>query len=318
MRVLVTGSRGFIGRHLVRELDHRGYGVIPVARPTGRGPDACDDRVRLVSDLGPHTDWEGVLGGVDVVVHLAAKVHDMSAHGPDADAGYQRVNALGTARLAAEAARCGVRRIVFVSSVKAMGEGRAEPWTIADTPNPGDPYGRSKLEGERNLLAVAASTRLEPVIIRPPLVYGPGVRANFLSMFRWVKSGVPLPFAAVKARRSLLGVANLVDLIIHCLDHPRAPEGVLLAAEAEPRSVPEMLQDVGAALDLPVRLFAVPETLLALASRFPAIGPRISRLTEGLVVDGSETCQRLTWRPPVTWQSGLKETAAWFQSSTAR
>jgi len=227
---------------------------------------------------------------------------------------YHEINALGTERLAVEAARAGVRRFVFVSSIKAMGEGRPQPWTAADEPKPFDAYGRSKLEGERRLFAAAAGTGMEPVIVRPPLVYGPGVKANFLAMLKWVRRGWPLPLASVEGRRSLINVWNLSALILLCLSHPNAPGEVFLASDGRDLTVPELLRALGRAMDRPVRLFDVPDPLLRLASRLPRVGPVVSRLTENLLVDPSRTSSRLDWHPPVTVEEGLRITVHWFNS----
>ena len=268
----------------------------------------------VIPDIGPLTDWEAALGGIDAVVHLAAHVHDMAAERSGRTNAYHEINALGTERLAVEAARAGVRRFVFVSSIKAMGEGRPQPWTAADEPKPFDAYGRSKLEGERRLFAAAAGTGMEPVIVRPPLVYGPGVKANFLAMLKWVRRGWPLPLASVEGRRSLINVWNLSALILLCLIHPNAPGEVFLASDGRDLTVPELLRALGRAMDRPVRLFDVPDPLLRLASRLPRVGPVVSRLTENLLVDPSRTSSRLDWHPPVTVEEGLRITVHWFNS----
>jgi nucleoside-diphosphate-sugar epimerase len=270
----------------------------------------------VVREIGPETEWEAALQGVDCVVHLAARVHTLRETATDPLAEYRRVNLEGTRRLAAAAASHGVSRLVFVSSIKVNGEASERPFTESDPAHPEDAYACSKWEAEKALAQIGAQTGLEHVILRPPLVYGPGVGANFARLMQWVARGVPLPLGAVDNRRSLLYVGNLVDAIRHCLHHPAAVGRTYLVSDGEDVSTPELVRRIARAMEVAPRLLPVPVSLLRLAAG--AIGRRheIERLVGSLQVDSSAIRRQLGWLPPVTMQEGLAETVRWFRTRT--
>ncbi|MES2480840.1 MAG: SDR family oxidoreductase [Pseudomonadota bacterium] len=311
--ILVTGATGFVGQALCAQLRARGLPLRAASRSAAQGCVA-------VGALDAHTDWTDALGGVDRVVHLAARVHVMDEQAADPLAEFRKTNALATERLARQAAAAGVRRFVFLSSIKVNGEHTApgRPFSADDIPAPQDPYGISKLEAELALHRVAAETGMEICILRPPLVYGPGVRANFRSMMRWVARGVPLPLGAVRNQRSLVALDNLVDLIITCLDHPGAANQVLLAGDGEDLSTPQLLRRVAQALDTRARLVAVPPGLLQFLAGLAGKRAVVDRLCGSLQLDIGKTRRLLQWTPPVGIDTALRRTAQEFIQSGGR
>jgi UDP-glucose 4-epimerase len=231
-------------------------------------------------------------------------------------ADFRRVNVLGTEALAREAARSGVRRLVFVSSIKAMGERTlpGQSFSENDPAVPADPYGMSKWEAERVLTRVAGETGLEAVIIRPPLVYGPGVRANFLGLMKLVSLGLPLPLAGLENRRSLVYLHNLCDALLRCTLVPRAANQLFLVADEEPLSTPELIRALAPSLESKARLLAVSPTVLQLAATLSGQSAVFARLSESLVIDSSKIREYLVWTPPFSARQGLAETARWYRS----
>lgn len=308
--ILVTGATGFVGRALIDLLVKRGYSVRAAMRRAGAFT-AAGASVVTVGELSAETDWSAALAGVDAVVHAAARVHVMQEAAADPLMEFRRVNVQGTLQLARQAAAEGVRRFVFISSIKVNGEATqpGHPFTADDAPAPLDPYGVSKMEAEQGLREIAVQTGMEVVIIRPPLVYGPGVKANFRALMGWLTRGVPLPLGAIHNRRSLVAMDNLVDLIVICVDHPAAANQTFLASDGEDLSTTQLLQCMGRALGKPARLIPVPSTLLKLGAALlgkPAIA---QRLCGSLQVDISKTRQLLGWKPPVPVDEGLKRAA---------
>lgn len=270
-----------------------------------------------IGGLASDTDWSEALKNVEQVVHLAARVHVMDDKSSDPLAEFRRVNVEGTVALARQAATSGVRRFVFLSSVKVNGEftEAGHPFSADDAPAPEDSYGVSKYEAEQLLRQIAAETGLEVVIIRPPLVYGPGVKANFESMMRWLARGVPLPLAAVTCNhRSLVALDNLVDLIVTCLNHPAAANQTFLVSDGEDLSTAELLKRMGAAMGKPVRLFYLPPTLLKLGASVLKRPGIYQRLCGSLQLDIAKTRQLLGWIPPVSVDEGLRRAAEGFRS----
>jgi nucleoside-diphosphate-sugar epimerase len=267
-----------------------------------------------VGDIGPDTDRRAARAGVRCVVHLAARAHVMSESASDPLAEYRRANVEATLRLARQAAAAGVRRLVFMSSIKVNGEASERPYTEADAPRPEDAYGISKWETEQALAALAAATGLEVVVLRPPLVYGPGVKGNFLRLMRLVARGTPLPLASIANRRSLVYVGNLADAVIAALDAPHAAGRTYLAADGEDVSTPGLIRAIADALGTRARLLPCPATLLTLGAALTGRRAEAERLTGSLQVDATRLTRELGWRPRTTLAQGLAETAAWYQS----
>lgn len=268
----------------------------------------------VVPDLTEQVNWEQVVAGQDVIIHSAARVHVMNDLSANPLAEFRTVNVDGTLNLARQAAAAGVKRFIFISSIKVNGEGtlRGNPYTAFDTPAPEDPYGISKMEAEQGLRLIADETGMEVVIIRPVLVYGPGVKANFLSMMRWVHKGIPLPLGAINNSRSLVSLDNLADLIVTCIDHPAAANQTFLVSDGEDLSTTELLRRVGAALGKPARLLPVPPKLLDFGASLFGKKAVAQRLLGSLQVDISHTCSTLGWKPPVTVDEALAKTAAFY------
>jgi nucleoside-diphosphate-sugar epimerase len=306
MKVLLTGASGFLGGILVRELENRkdiNFSVALRSPKSGLRPVSY-----VVGELSADTDWSAAVALQQVVVHAAARAHIMNDEVADPLAEYRRVNVEGTLNLARQAAGAGVQRLIFISSIKVNGEAtqQGRPFTVNAEPAPEDPYGLSKLEAEQGLMKLAAETGMEVVIIRPPLVYGPGVEGNFASMIKLVEKGIPLPLGAVHNKRSLVGIDNLVDLIIRCIDHPGAANQVFLAGDGEDLSTTELLRGVGKAMGRPARLIPVPAGLLQLGATLLGKRAVAQRLLGSLQVDISKTCERLDWKPPFTVEQGLR------------
>lgn len=295
-----------MGRALVDELRRRSWPVVAATR-TGGGNSVA------VGCIGPQTDWRRSLEGVETVIHCAARVHMLADRASDPLTAYREVNRDGTLNLARQAAEAGARRLVFVSSIKVNGEETqpGAPFTAGDVPRPLDGYGISKDEAEAGLRALAATTGLEVVIVRPPLVYGPGVKANFAGMMRVLARGLPLPLGrATRNRRSLVGIDNLVDLLIACADSPAAAGQTFLVSDGEDLSTAALLRRLAAAIGRPARLLPVPVTLLEAGAALLGKRQVAKRLLGSLQVDISETRRILGWTPPLTVDQALRRAAA--------
>ncbi len=305
--LLVTGATGFVGRSLVaRALMCDGISVRAAVRTATHGlPSAVE--IARIGDVSETTDWTQALAGADVVVHLAARVHVMRDAAADPLAEFRRVNVAGTLQLARSAARAGSRRFVYLSSVKVNGEGGDTPYRETDPPSPRDPYGVSKHEAETGLRALAAETGLEVVIIRPPLVYGPGVKGNFRSLMRLVARGVPLPFGAVHNCRSLVGLDNLVDLILTCVRRPQAANETFLVSDGNDLSTTQLIRELAYAMGKSPRLIPVPASALGAAAALLGKRGVAQRLLGSLQVDISKARLTLGWQPPNTVQDGLRQ-----------
>ncbi|MDO9053996.1 MAG: SDR family oxidoreductase [Gallionella sp.] len=308
--MLVTGASGFVGRMLCAELARRGH-LVHAALRNPAHPDIAGCRIVKISGMDSGTSWVDALDGMDVVIHLAARVHVMKDNSADPLLEFRKVNVAGTEHLARSAAASGVKRFVYVSSIKVNGEGTSDNgrFTEADSPDPQDPYGVSKWEAEQALHRVAKETGLEVVIVRPPLVYGEGVKGNFAQMLKVLARGLPLPLATVNNRRSLVYVGNLVDALILCATHPAAVGQTYLVSDGEDVSTSELLRQLGASMGCPARLFACPAVLLKLAGRLTGKADQVERLLGSLQVDSSKIRRELGWIPPFTLESGLRTTA---------
>lgn len=314
---LVTGGSGFLGRALIERLVQLpDCSVVAPVRATSAVLPAGVRQLPLTS-LNGTNDWSEVLTDVDVVVHAAARVHVMKEVASDPLDAFREVNTEATLNLARQAAASGTKRFIFISSIKVNGEG-AESGTVYsadDVPAPIDPYGISKLEAEQGLKELAAVTGMEVVIIRPVLVYGPGVKANFLSMMRWLYRGIPLPFGAVHNQRSLVAIDNLVDFIVTCSDHPAAANQVFLVSDGEDVSTTQLLRKLAGALGKPAILLPIPAWLMSGAAALLGQRALSDRILGSLQVDISKNRQLLGWTPPVTLDKALSLTAQHFLDS---
>jgi nucleoside-diphosphate-sugar epimerase len=273
--------------------------------------------VVTVGEVGVQTDWSAALAGVDCVIHCAARAHVMHETEADALAAYRPMNVSGTQRLAEQAATLGVRRLVYLSSIKVNGEQTAfgAPFLFSDAPAPEDPYGVSKWEAEQALLAVSVQTGLEVVVVRPPLVYGPRVKGNLLRLLRWVARGVPLPLGAAHNQRSLVGLSNLVDLLLRCAEHPAAAGQTFLASDGHDLSTPQLIRLMAESMNRPARLLPVPVALLQAGGSLLGKRGEIDRLVGSLQVDSGYTQAQLGWTPPVSVEDGVRQMGRWYASS---
>jgi nucleoside-diphosphate-sugar epimerase len=314
MRICVTGASGFVGQALCAELLRQGRPVRSALRQRGGRPALPQGgEAVVVNTLDAATDWSAALADCSAVVHLAARVHVMRDEASDLLAEFRKMNTEGTLNLARQAAQAGVKRFVFVSTIKVNGEGRDTPYRETDPAAPEDAYAISKWEAEQGLQQIARETGLEIVILRPPLVYGPGVKANFLRLMQMVQRAWPLPLGAIRNRRSFLYLGNFVDAIRVCIEHPDAAGQTFLLDDGEPVSTPELVRALAHAVDRPARLWAVPVRALELAGALVGKRATVTRLTGSLYVDNSTIRSRLGWTPPHTLAQGLAATVADWQ-----
>jgi len=309
-KVLITGANGFVGRYLTHYLLSEGLSVNCAIRADTVLDDKVDKKIPILSIDG-RTDWTEALSGREVVIHLAARVHVMNDSSIDPLAEFRKVNVDGTLNFASQAANAGVKRFIFISSVKVNGEHTVsdKPFTEDASPNPQDAYGISKFEAEQGLLKIAQETGMEVVIIRPPLVYGAGVKANFASMMRAVKLSIPLPLGAIHNKRSFVYVGNLVSMIMRCIDHPTAANQVFLVSDGHDLSTTELSRYCAEALGVKARLLPVPQKFIEFCANL--IGKRAGarRLCENLQVDITKARTMLGWTPPFSVADGLQVTA---------
>ncbi len=311
-RILITGASGFIGKRLTERL---AYDTVYSVRASSRNRDfgwPSGVEGAYVSEISDETEWRPSLEGCEVVVHLAAQVHQMRNQAEDTLLEFRRVNVEGTLNLAKQAAACGVRRFVFLSSVKVHGESTMpnQAFTAFVPPNPEDTYAQSKWEAEQGLLALGTETGMKVTVLRPSLVYGPEVPGNFGSLLRWLKFGIPLPFGSINNRRSLVALDNLVDLIVTCVDHPRAANQTFLVSDGEDLSTTQLLRRTAMALGVTERLLPVPSPLLDMVFRLLGKPELSVRLLGSLQVDLTPTKETLGWTPPLSVEEGLRRAVA--------
>lgn len=312
--LVVTGADGFVGRNLCGLAVQRGFNVRGVTRHSSRQIEGVE--TVSVGEIGQATDWSHALVNVDTVIHLAARVHVMHDVATDPFSEFRFCNVAGTERLARCAVESGVKRLVYISSIKVNGEEtRGDRYSDQSSPNPKDAYGISKWEAEQELHRISVETGLEIVVVRPPLVYGPGVKGNFIQMLNVLARGVPLPLAACNNCRSLLYVGNLVDALITCATHPAAAGQTYLVSDGEDVSTSDLLRRLGAEIGHPARLFFCPPSLLRLAGKITGKSDQVQRLLSSLQVDSGKIRRELNWIPPFSMQQGLQATAEWYRNT---
>jgi nucleoside-diphosphate-sugar epimerase len=318
LNVLVTGANGFVGAVLCKSLVLHGHRVRGVVRNLQAGGALMQAGVEMASvgDIESQANWSAALAGIDAVIHLAARVHVMEETAADPLAEFRRVNVAGTEHLARSAAASGVKRLVYVSSVKVNGEATegGRKYAESDTPAPQDSYAISKSEAEQVLRVVARETGLEVVIVRPPLVYGPAVKGNFIQMLDALSQHIPLPLASVDNRRSLVYVGNLADALAVCVSHPAAAGKTYLVSDGDDISTPRLLRILAESAGLHARLLPCPMMVLKALARLAGKGPQVARLIGSLQVDSGKIRTELNWTPPYTLQQGLRATAEWYRT----
>ena len=312
--VLVTGGSGFLGGGLLRHLAFCGrYSLVAALR---RECHELPQSIRrfMYADLTAYVDWQNALNHVDVVVHSAARVHVMAESAADPVAEFRRVNVEASLNLARQAAKAGVKRFIYLSSIKVNGEFTQPGCAFAadDSPDPVDPYGISKLEAELALKDLALATGMEVVIIRPVLVYGVGVKANFLNMIRWLQRGVPLPFGAVHNKRSLVSLENLIDFIVTCIEHPAAANQTFLVSDGHDVSTTELLRSLAKAMNSPTILLPLPVSLMSVVAKLLGKGAVAQSIFGSLEVDITKNQRVLGWVPPVSFRSAIESTVKPF------
>ncbi|MGE0190233.1 MAG: UDP-glucose 4-epimerase family protein [Steroidobacteraceae bacterium] len=313
-RILLTGSTGFLGSALIRRFCFDGLFALRAAyRNEFRN---CPDNIEAVriGDLGPDTDWNNATEKIDIVIHTAGRAHIPQADTADRLNEYRKVNVDGSLSLARQAAADGVKRFIYISTIKVNGESTLPdcPYTPDSTPAPIDPYGISKYEAEEGLLRLSRNTGMELTIIRPPLIYGPGVRANFLQLLYAIAKGIPLPLNSIRNRRSMIALDNLVDLIVTCADHPAAANQIILVSDGEDLSTPDLIRRIARPMGRPVRLYPVPPSFLYAGAYLLGKRNVAQRLCGSLQVDIRKTRELMAWKPPISVDDGLASVVHWF------
>ena len=306
MKILVTGFNGFLGKSVTKGLSKDTNEIISVTR-------SISSDAFAVGDIDENTNWTEVLIGCDVIVHLAARVHQMHDDSLDPLSEFRRVNTAGTLNLALQAMNAGVKRFIFISSIKVNGEESDFPYSEMSEPNPSDAYAISKWEAEQGLNELCRDGEMEVVIIRPPLIYGPGVKANFASMIKWVKRGLPLPFGSIHNKRSLIAVENLVDFIMLCADKSKSPKAanqIFLISDGVDVSTTEMLNNVRTAYGVKIPLISIPESWLKFTLNLIGKSELSSRLLGSLTVDISKARSLLGWEPKIDMLTQLRKMSA--------
>ena len=313
LKILVTGANGFVGQVLVNALEKHDITYWGAVRRINKN---FNTNFIEVGDIDDKTNWRGALKDVDVVIHLAARVHVMNEQSANPLVAFNNVNVEGMQNLALQAAKENVKRFVFVSSIKVNGEYTEQlSFTESDLPNPQGPYAVSKWEAEKALRKIEKETGMQVVILRPPLIYGAGVKANFAALLKLVDKKFPLPLANINNKRSLIYVNNFVDAIITCATHPNAAGQTYLVSDGEDVSMPQLIKKIAVALNKPSYLFSFPISFMRFFARFAGKSASVDRFIESLVIDSSKIRQELGWKPPFTMAEGLKVTADWYRQS---
>lgn len=306
MKILLTGATGFLGNRLKIALSLRSD--LDVTAVVRRPVENSGSNTVMVPTIDASVDWSSVLTNQQIIIHTAARSHIMKEQAADPIAEYRRINVEGTLKLAHQAVDAGVKRFIFISSIKVNGEQTSlgQSFTANDVPAPIDAYGMSKWEAEQGLQQLASETELEVVVIRPPLIYGPNVKGNFASIIKLVSRGLPLPLGAIHNQRSFVAVDNLIDLIVRCIDHPNAANQVFLASDGQDLSTTELLCGVARSMGNPVSLIPIPASLLMLGGTLLGKRSVAQRLLGSLQVDASKAQKVLGWKPPISVEEGLR------------
>lgn len=319
MNILVTGATGFIGRAIIKELlSHGSHQITALTRKNSSTLTDGVDKI-IVDTIDGTTDYKDQLSGFECIIHLAARVHRFKDNQEESYPAYKALNYDGTLHLARHAAASGVKRFIYLSSIKVNGESTSEghPFRADDIPNPHDSYAKSKYEAERALLSLSASSPIETVIIRPPLVYGPGVKANFYKLMQLIHRGYPLPFGSIHNLRSLVSLDNLVDLITVCIDHPDAANEIFLVSDGEDISTHELVKVIAQSMGQPDRQFKIPCSWLTFAAALFRKNDVARRLVGNLQVNIEKTQKTLGWQPTVTIKDAIKSTTADYLRGTS-
>lgn len=315
-KVFITGGTGFIGSALIRELiSNSDYELSALVRQSTLSPFISDSQIKkVVGDLNDIDKWSKHLEGVDVIIHAAAQTQLISKQNNLLEK-YREINVEPVKKMAKVASISGVKRFIFLSSIKVNGEQNTldKPFSVQDTPNPTDAYGITKLEAEQALFNIAGSSSMEVVVLRPPLVYGPGVKGNFLTMLKWVDKGLPLPLGGIKGKRSFVGIQNLVDLVCLCVKHPDAANRVFMVSDDDDISLPELLVKIGRRLGKKTRLLPIPAGLILMLTSIAEKKAAGHRLVGNLRVEVKETQKILNWTPMITLEEGLDDVISWYQ-----
>ncbi len=316
MKILVTGANGFVGTHLCQHLLRDGHDVVAAVRSPHTAPDQTQEFA--YGDLLGPVDWTPALEGVDAVVHLAARVHVMKDASSDPGAEFRKINVDGTLRLAKAAVAAGVRRFVYMSSIKVNGERTmAAPFQATAVANPSDPYGVSKWEAELALKVLAASSRMAAISVRTPLVYGPGVRGNMARLVRMASAGYPVPLGSIRNKRTMMSVWNLADLLASCATSDGLTSGLVLAGDSHSPSTPELYRELAGAVGTRPRILNIPVGLMSALGRLTGKSDEVSRLCDSLEVTTSSTIAGFDWVAPLSFQDGVRRFGSqWSKDGT--
>lgn len=314
MKICVTGITGFIGSVVGHKILDEGYSVVGTYRTCNKEINMPELSLFETGDINGTTDWTSALEGADAVVHTIARAHFVNDANSDSLEAYSRVNLHGSVNLARQAAASGVKRFIFLSSVKVNGDISPVTYTEFDKPSPEDSYGISKMEAERALRQIANQTGMTVTILRPPLVYGPNVKANFLRLIQIVDRGIPLPLASIKNQRSLIYVENLADAIVRCIRHADTSFKTYLVSDGVDISTPDLIRMIASSLGKSARLFRAPPKILNGISRLIGKDTEMQRLIGSLYIDDTKIRQELNWVPPYTIEYGFKKTIEWYKS----